>query len=68
MRRRGELNFRIEVFTNITRGQKDEFWKLLPELAFLTARNIREYFYTKIRFSTPTLSAFLGLAGQICLS
>jgi hypothetical protein len=39
-----------------------------PELALLTAPNIREYFYAKIRFSTPTLSALLGLAGQICLS
>ena len=68
MRRRGELNFRMEIFTNITRGQKDEFGKLLPDLALLTARNIREYFYAKIRSSMPTLSAFLGLAGQICLS
>ena len=31
-------------------------------------RNIREYFYTKIRFFAPTLSARLGLAGQICMS
>jgi hypothetical protein len=41
---------------------------LPPELALLTAPNIREYFYTKIRFSTPALSALLGLAGKICLS
>jgi hypothetical protein len=32
------------------------------------SRNFREYFYTKIRFSTPALSALLGLAGKICLS
>jgi hypothetical protein len=38
---------------NITRGQKDEFRQLLPELVLLTARNIREYFHTKIQFSTP---------------
>ena len=68
MRRCGDSNFRIEIFTNITRGQNDEFGKLLPELARLTARNIRENFYTKIRISTPTLSAFLGLVGQIYLS
>jgi hypothetical protein len=59
MRRRGELNFRIEIFKNITRGQKDEFGKLLPELALLTARNIREYSYTKIRFSTPTSTKYI---------
>jgi hypothetical protein len=41
---------------------------LPPELALLTVPNIREYFYTNIRFSTPTLSTLLGLAGQICLS
>ena len=68
MRRRGESDFRIEIFTNITWGQNDGFGKLLPELALLTARNIRENFYTKIRTSTPTLSAYLGLAGQIYLS
>ena len=68
MRRRGESNFRIEIFTNITRGQKDELWGQPPELVLLTVPNIREYFNTKIRFSTPTLSALLGLAGQICLS
>jgi hypothetical protein len=44
------------------------FGALRPELALLTAPNIRKYFYAKIRFSTPTLSALLGLAGQICLS
>ena len=39
-----------------------------PELVLLTVPNFREYFYTKIRFSTPTLSALLGMAGQICMS
>ena len=71
MRRRGESNFRIEIFTNIRGGQKDEFGKLLPELALLTVPNIREYFYTKIRFSTPTCgteSALKALAGKIYLS
>ena len=50
-----EWNFRIEIFANITRGQKGEFGTPYPKLALLTARNIREYFYmyTKIRFSTP---------------
>jgi hypothetical protein len=51
--RRGESNFRIKIFTNIRGGQKDEFGKLLSELALLTASYIREYFYTKIRFYTP---------------
>ena len=35
---------------------------------FDNERNIREYFYKKIRFSTPTLSALWALAGLICLS
>jgi hypothetical protein len=35
------------------RGQKDEFGGQLAGLVLLTARNVREYFYTKIRFSTP---------------
>jgi hypothetical protein len=48
MRRRGESNFRIEIFTNLRGGQKDEFEKLLPELAPLTAPYIREYFYPPI--------------------
>ena len=55
--RRGELNFRIEIFANTRGGQKDELGTPCPELALLTVPNIREYFYTKIRFSTPTLSA-----------
>ena len=65
MRRRGESNFRIEIFTNIRNGQKDEFG---PELVLLTVPNVREYFYAKIRSSTPALSALLPLAGQIYLS
>ena len=68
MRSRGESNFRIEILTNITRGQKDELGTRCPELVLLTARNIREYFYTEIRFSTPALSALLPPAGQIYLS
>ena len=32
MRRRGESNFRIEIFAKVRRGQKDELGKLLPEL------------------------------------
>ena len=43
----------IEIFTNITRSQKDEFWGLPPELALLSASILLEYFYTEIRFSTP---------------
>jgi hypothetical protein len=61
------IDFRIDIFPNIRHGQKDEFGKLLPELAFLTVPNIREYFYMKIRLCTPTLSALLGLAGQMCM-
>jgi hypothetical protein len=38
-----------------------------PELVLLTVPNFREYLYTKIRLSTPALSALLTLAGQICL-
>ena len=71
MRRRGESNFRIEIFTNIRNGQKDELGTEClecPELVLSTVPNIREYFYAKIRFSTPALSALLGLAGQIYLS
>jgi hypothetical protein len=53
MRRRGESNFRIEIFANIGHGQKVEFGKLLPELALLTVSKIREHFYTK--FDSPRL-------------
>ena len=42
---RGESNFRIEIFAKVRRGQKGELGTLRPELAFLTSRNIREYFY-----------------------
>jgi hypothetical protein len=48
MRRRGESNFRIEIFTNIRRGQKGELRTRCPELVLLTVPNILEYFYTKI--------------------
>jgi hypothetical protein len=41
---------------------------LLTAAVLLTARNIREYFCTKIRFYTPTLSALLGMSGHIWLS
>ena len=38
-----------------------------PELVLLTVPNkIREYFYTKLRFSTPAKCALLPLTGQIC--
>ena len=66
--RRGESNFRIEIFAKVRNGQKGELGGLPPELALLTVPNFREYFYTKIRFSTPALSALLGLAGQKSLS
>jgi hypothetical protein len=39
-----------------------------PDLVLLTAPNFREYLYMKILFSTPALSALLGLAGKLCLS
>ena len=62
------IEFSYRNIREIRRGQKDELGALRPELVLLTAPNFREYFYTKIRFSTPALSALLGLAGQICLS
>jgi hypothetical protein len=46
-------------------GQQAALAQQIPEPALLTTPNIREYFYTKIRFSTPGLSALLPLAGQI---
>ena len=64
----GVENRRIEIFTNIRNGQKDELGTRCPELVLLTVPNICEYFYTKIRFSTPALSALLPLAGQIYLT
>jgi hypothetical protein len=66
--RRGESNFRIEIIEKNQPGQKGEFEKLLPELALLSGLILLEYFYTKIRFSTPALSVLLGLAGQIYMS
>ena len=59
--------FRIEIFAKVRNGQKDELGAICPELALLTVSNFREYFYTKIQFSTPALSALLPLAGQICV-
>jgi hypothetical protein len=64
----------IEIFTDITRGQKNELGKLLPEVDLLTARNIREYAIRK--FDSPRMGQILAasvegqkaLAGQICLS
>jgi hypothetical protein len=38
----------IEIFTNISRGQKHEIGQQPPELVLLTVGNIREYFYTTI--------------------
>ena len=64
----GESNFRIEIFEKNRPGKKGELGKLLPELALLSGSIFLEYFYTKIQFSTPTLSALLGLAGRIYLS
>jgi hypothetical protein len=40
----------------------------VPRDPLFSASILLEYFYTKIRFSTPALSALLGLAGQIYLS
>jgi hypothetical protein len=51
--------------------EKGELGALCPELTLLSVSILLEYFYTKIRFSTPALSAplsILGLAGQIYLS
>jgi hypothetical protein len=54
--------YTLIVHSNCTLGE------LFPELALLSVSILLEYFCTKIRFSTPTLSALLGLAGQIYLS
>ena len=51
--RRGESNFRIEVFEFNGHGQKGELGKQLSELVLLTVPINLEYFYTNIRFSTP---------------
>ena len=66
--RRGESNFRIEIFEINGYGQKGELGGQPPELVLLSVSINLEYFYTKIRFSTPGLSALLSLAGQIYLS
>jgi hypothetical protein len=68
MRTREESNFRIEIFTNIRGGQKDELGTRCPELVMLTTTDILEYSYTEIRFSTPALSAILPLVGHVYLS
>jgi hypothetical protein len=47
------LNFRIEIFAKVRNSQKGEFGIYCPELVLLTVPNFREYFYTKIQFSTP---------------
>jgi hypothetical protein len=54
----------------IRNGQKDELGTPCPELVLSTIPNIREYLFTKIRFSAPALiiSALLPLAGKICVS
>ena len=71
---RGESNFRIEVFEKNQHGQKDELRGQPPELALLSVLILLEYFYTKIRFSTPGASntgsiwRSKSLAGQIYLS
>ena len=51
------------MYQQIYSSAQTQAWRI--ELPY---RNIREYFYTKNRFSTHGLSALLGLAGQICLS
>ena len=61
----GESNFRIEIFEINGYEQKGELGAPCPELALSSVSINLEYFYTKIRFSTPTLSALLSLAGQI---
>ena len=62
------IEFRIGTFAKVTRGQNGEYGQLLPERVLLTTRNLREYFYTENRLSTPTLSTLPGLAGKIRLS
>ena len=66
--RRGESNFRIEIFEKNGPGKKGELGGLPPELVIFSGSILLEYFYTEIQFSTPGLSALLGLAGQIYLS
>ena len=63
-----ESHFRIEIFEINRPEQKGELGGQPPELTLLSGSINLEYFYTEIRFSTPTLSALLGSAGQISLS
>jgi hypothetical protein len=61
----------MKIIANIKRGQNGELGTPWTENPVFAARNIREYFYTKIRFSTPTCgteSALKALAGKIYLS
>jgi hypothetical protein len=46
--RRGESNFRIEIFDINGHGQKAELGGLPPEFALLSVPINLEYFYTKI--------------------
>ena len=46
--RRGESNFRMEIFEINGHGQKDELGALCPELALLSVPINLEYFYTEI--------------------
>ena len=50
---RGESNFRIEIFEKNGPGKKGELGTRCPELALLSVSINLEYFYAKIRFSTP---------------
>jgi hypothetical protein len=61
---RGCLRGRHHVLADLHIGEDPG----CPKLARLSVSILLEYFYTKIRFSTPALSALLGLAGQIYLS
>jgi hypothetical protein len=56
--------FVIDTIYQLTRRRRP---RPPPELALLSVPINLEYFYTKIRFSTPDLSALLSLAGQIYL-
>ncbi len=58
MRRRGESNFRIEIFTNIGHGQKGQFGTPCPELVLLTFPNVN---HTEVKpdFNTKRVMANL---------
>ena len=58
---RGESNFRIEIFKKNQYEQKGELGKQLPELVLLSVLILLEYFYTKIRFSTPGILRIVTL-------